>query len=118
MNIQDRIMALQDTLELRKPVAEAVHELSRFGPDSDEELVTLTPAHVASLLEKYLSGALTEHDIEAWAEALAGRDDVGLLEGFEDPLKQVLFELSTPEINEPIGPAMARRWAERFRMPS
>lgn len=46
---------------------------------------------------------------------MAGRDDVGLLEGFEELLKQVLFELSTPEINEPIGRELVSRWVARFR---
>jgi hypothetical protein len=114
MKSQERMVALQDMLELRNSVAEAVRELSRFDFDSDEELVTLTPAHVVGVLDRYLSGELVEHDIEAWAEAVAGRDDVGLLEGFEESLKQFLFELSTPEINEPIGRELARRWAARF----
>ncbi|UOZ05549.1 hypothetical protein [Amycolatopsis sp. WQ 127309] len=114
MNARDRAVALLDILELRKSVSDAVRELSRFGFDGEEDLVTLTPAHVIGLLREYLSGALTEKDVEVWAEALAGRDDVGLLEGYENLLKQVLFELSTPEINEPIDFEMARRWAERI----
>ena|SRR5437764_9452827 len=118
MKSQERKMALQNILELRNPVADAVRELSRFDFDSDEELVTLTPAHVVRVLGEYLAGELTERDVEAWAEALAGRDDVGMLEGFEQSLKQTLFELSTPEINEPIDRELARRWAARFRRPS
>ena len=118
MKPEDRMTALQELLELHRPVAEAIRELSRFRFDSDEEIVTLAPAHVVGLLEGYLAGGLMEEDVEVWAEALAGRDDVGFLEGFEDQLKQVLFELSTPEINEPIGPEMARRWTARLRIPS
>jgi hypothetical protein len=118
MESRERGRALQNVLELRGPVADAVGELSRFDFDSDEELVTLTPAHVARVLEGYLSGEFTERDVEVWAEALAGRDDVGMLKGFEEPLKQALFELSTPEINEPIDHELARRWAARFREPS
>ncbi|WP_328615164.1 hypothetical protein OHS18_46885 [Amycolatopsis sp. NBC_00355] len=114
MTAQDRAEALLDILELRKSVSDAVRELSRFGFDGEEDLVTLTPAHVTGLLRGYLSGAFTESDVEVWAEALAGRDDVGLLKGYENLLKQALFELSTPEINEPIGFEMARRWVERF----
>ncbi|WP_328647404.1 hypothetical protein OHS58_05810 [Amycolatopsis sp. NBC_00348] len=114
MNAQDRAAALLDILELHRSVPDAVRELSRFDFDGEEDLVTLTPAHVTAFLRGYLSGALTENDVEVWAEALAGRDDVGLLEGYGNLLKQVLFELSTPEINEPIGFEMARRWVERF----
>lgn len=114
---QDRMVALRDLLELRRSVAEAVRELSHFDSDS-EEIVTLTPAHIIDLLEKYLSGTLSEGDVEAWAEALAGRDDMGFMEGLEDLLKQALFELSTPEINEPIGSEMARRWTSCLRSSS
>ncbi|NBH08601.1 hypothetical protein [Amycolatopsis sp. SID8362] len=118
MERQERITALRCVLELKTSMAEAVGELSRFAYDSDEEIVTLLPSHVVRILDRYLSGELTEGDIEGWAEALLGRDDIGLLMGFEESLKQALFELSTPDVNEPISRELARRWAARFRGPS
>ncbi|MBB4963474.1 hypothetical protein [Saccharothrix violaceirubra] len=97
-------------------MADAVRGLSRFGWDRDVESVVVTSAHVVGVLGRYLAGALSAEDVELWAEALAGRDDVGFVEGTEDELKQVLFELSTPEINWPIGPAMASGWITRLQV--
>ncbi|MBE1497891.1 hypothetical protein H4696_004991 [Amycolatopsis lexingtonensis] len=56
MERQERIAVLQRLLELRTSVAEAACDLSRLGYDSDDELVTLTPAHVVRVLDGYLSG--------------------------------------------------------------
>lgn len=110
----ERIAALQDLVDLRKPAEEAAVALSRFEFDSDDELVTLTPSAIVSVLNRYLRGAISAVDVERWAEALVGRDDVGLLEGTEDLLKAAIFELSSPEINEPISPDLAARWRARL----
>lgn len=109
-----RTAALQDLVDLRKPVREAVAALSRFDFDSDEELVTLTPSAIVSVLERYLAGVISALDVEEWAEALFGRDDVGLLAGSENLLKEAVFELSTPEINDPISRGLAARWIARL----
>jgi hypothetical protein len=46
--------------------------------DSDEELVTLTPEHLARMLERFLSGDLTSSDLDRRANAIEGRDDIGV----------------------------------------
>jgi hypothetical protein len=52
------------------------------------------------VLDAYLRGEIDEHDLESWSEAVEVRDDIAC----DDIIKQVLFELSTPEINFPITP--------------
>lgn len=104
-----RVGALQDLVRLRRSVPDAAAALAAFDWDSDEELVTLTRADAARLLTAYLDGTLTDADVVTWAEALEGRDDVGFEPSHDDTLKNLLFDLSTPELTEPLTPDNVRR---------
>jgi hypothetical protein len=110
-----RIQALLDVTRLRQPVEQAAAALADFPWDSDEELVELTRSDAVRLLNAYADHVLSADDCRRWAEALEGRDDVGLQAGAEDALKDLLFELSTPEITEPLTPQRARHWQTVLR---
>lgn len=71
---------------------------------------TFTRADALRLLRRYQRHELTAEDCQLWAEALEGRDDVGLEDGFEDMLEQFLFELATPELNKPLTARSAASW--------
>jgi hypothetical protein len=49
-------------------------------------------------LESFLAGVIDAHEIEVWAEAVQGRDDIGMREPDSELLGEALFELSTPEL--------------------
>ncbi|MGO9559437.1 MAG: hypothetical protein ACLPQS_17385 [Acidimicrobiales bacterium] len=94
---EDRITALEDLLLMRIPPAEAQQHLRRFMWDS-EPLVTLTRADLERVLDEYLTGRIRAEVVEAWAEALEGRDDVSLERGLEVVINDVVFELANPEL--------------------
>jgi hypothetical protein len=95
-----RAELLWELLSFKRPAGEIVRDLAPFGWDSDEELVVLTPGHLGAVLERFVAGTLTADDTSSWAEAIEGRDDIGLQKGFEPLLKQLLFELANPDITE------------------
>lgn len=107
---QPRVEALLDLVELRRPVAESAAALAEFAWDSDRELVGLSRADARRVLGAYQERRLSADDCQRWAEALEGRDDVGLEPGYEDRLKDFLFTLATPELTEPLTPALAEHW--------
>lgn len=109
-----RIDALRDLINLRVPVEQAESALAEFGWDSDDDLDTLTRADVIHILRRYQAGELNSTDCQRWAEALEGRDDLGLEEDWEDALKELLFEIATPGLAERLTPEFARRWASRL----
>lgn len=91
----DRLDSLLSIVKIRRPIAEAVQQLSKFGWDSDVELVELTSEDFRHLLSLYVDGEVTAADCELWADALEVRDDVG----FKDDAKalaDVMFELANP----------------------
>jgi len=98
--------AVRDLVELRVPVAEAVRVLRRFPWDEDE-LVDLDVAHVTAALAAYDAGVLNAPDLEAWADAVEGRDDIGRTAGQEQLLNDVLMALSSPELFGGFGMAVA-----------
>lgn len=93
-----RIESLNDLIKFKRPVAAAIQQLANYPWDCAIELVELEIADVICAIESHFRGTLDEHDLESWAEALAGRDDVGMRAGQADILTEALFELSSPEL--------------------
>lgn len=115
MTAADRHEALNDLLLLRCEVGDAIAAVNRFPWDSEVELVSLTRADAARVLDAFRSGTLTAGECAAWANAVEGRDDVGLESGAEDVLREFLFELSTPEVTRALTQATARDWLQRLQ---
>ncbi|HTF53221.1 MAG TPA: hypothetical protein VK735_37730 [Pseudonocardia sp.] len=105
-----RAEALRDLIELRVPVKQAATALAQYPWDSDEELDVLTRADALRLLSRYKRQELTPVEVQHWAEALEGRDDLGLEHMSEDLLKEFLFQIATPELADRLTPEVATRW--------
>jgi hypothetical protein len=98
-----RVDALNDLLRRRIPVGDGIRNLGRFPWDSPEELAVLAVADVVSALESYALGEMDPDDLESWAEAIAGRDDVAMETAAADVLTRAIFELSSPELFGPVA---------------
>jgi hypothetical protein len=109
-----RVDALTRLLELTPPVQNTIEAATELPRDQTYDLVTLTPGHVRSALERLLYGDVTGDEIEAWAEALHGRDDVALEEAHRDLLADFLYRSSTPELFGALTPSHAREWLNRL----
>ena len=90
-----RVDALHALIECRAPLAEGIARVLDFPWDCDRELATLKVADVVSVLDRFIQGGLTSQDVEAWADALEVRDDVGC----DSNVGELLFQLSNPDIN-------------------
>jgi hypothetical protein len=110
-----RVNALRRLLEGAAPLDETLEAIGALPWDSDEELVTLTPEHVIKMLERFLSGELTTSDLEQWANAIEGRDDIGLEPTAADALKEAIFDLANPSLQGSMTPASAQAWVTRIR---
>ncbi|WP_426300244.1 hypothetical protein [Arthrobacter sp. R-11] len=100
---QSREEALRDLVELRCPVPEALKRLSAFGWASDTELMKIVLEDITRALKRFEAKSLAAQDLEAWAEALQGREDLLLDPTTRDFLADALFELSTPELFGPMA---------------
>lgn len=93
-----RVAALRDLIQFRRPVAEAIQQLAEFPWDCPAELVELKAADVIGAIGMHLRGSLSGDVLESWAEALTGRDDIGMAAGQASIVADALFELSSPEL--------------------
>jgi hypothetical protein len=84
-------------------LASTMTALHEFGWDCDEELVSLKPSHIGSVLNRYLSGSVADAEVEAWANAIECREDIE----FGD-LIEIVFELANPAITRPLSPVTAQ----------
>jgi hypothetical protein len=114
MDAHQRTAILLDLIFLRIPVDEAVSAVRTLPWDSDDELAVLDRTAAVSALHRYRSGELTEGDLEAWAEAIEGREDVGFEPGHEETLSQFVFETANPTLAEALSDQYAVGWIERM----
>ncbi len=97
------------------PIAEIVEQLAAFEWDSDRELVVLTRAHALSMLDRYLQGEVDRAAVEAWAEAIEGREDIGYEPEAEEILGDLVFELANPELAATLDTDRASAWVQRMQ---
>lgn len=106
---------LLDLVTLARPVPDRVRELSTYPWDS-EEIVTLTESAVVSVLDRFLAGGLDAADIEAWANAIEGRDDIGFSPAGEEILRDAIADLANPALRSAADLERARHWRQRLEM--
>lgn len=95
-------------VEAQGPLDRVRHELSSFGWDCDEPLVTLERKHVAAVLRRYLQRDLTAAEVHAWADAVEAREDIGLAERDAPLLRHTIFILANPALNGALSGDVAR----------
>ncbi len=84
-------------------------------PEGEFSVVVLDRASAQAALRKVLAGEALPGDLTAWTEELHMREDIDIEPGHEDLLTQFLFEVSTPELFEPITLELCSRWLDELR---
>ena len=95
-----RTSHLNDLLHFSRPLADVTLDLSAFAWDSEEELITLEPAHISAILNRFLMGDISETDVEAWANAIECREDIGFVQ--PSPVAEAIWELANPLLTRPL----------------
>ncbi|MER6103513.1 hypothetical protein ABT115_14605 [Streptomyces sp. NPDC001832] len=88
---------------------------ARMIPEGELPAVVLDRASAQAALRKVLAGEAFPGDLTAWTEELHMREDIDIEPGHEDLLTQFLFEMSTPELFEPITHELCSRWLDELR---
>lgn len=107
--------ALQRLIAIRGEFGHLIEEAHVFlreirqRPIEASPVVLLCRADVDQALKRYVDGGLTERQLHEWAELLEMNDNIDYEAGEEEAIADVLFRLSTPDINEPISENLARR---------
>jgi hypothetical protein len=113
MNDQ-RVKLLHSLLDLEKPTSQIVPSLNACGWDSDRELLTLTRHEIAMVLRRYLNNQLSAKEVEEWANAIEGREDVGYESDFERLLDEAIYQLANPVLTLPLSHQVAKEWLKQL----
>jgi hypothetical protein len=108
--MNNRIQLLNSLLEFDKPPTEIVPALNSFSWDSKQPLITLQRQHIVNILQGYLNGKFSASDVENWANAIEGREDIAQEDDFKDILNEVIFALANPLLSRPLSPNSAQKY--------
>ena len=96
---ENHFIILKRLVEEPEHATEIEAKLLEFGWDHELDLVELNFDHIRNALSKWLDGSLSNEELVAWANAVEGREDLGRPDAENDLINDVLFEISSPEIN-------------------
>ncbi len=106
----ERREAVQGLVEWTGRLSDLIAAAREFPYDSEVPLVTLRADHIRNVLQRYLRGEASPADVEAWADAVEGRDDIEYFEPHEEAISEALFRLSTPQIDSALSKEVAEKW--------
>lgn len=106
MKVDSRREAVADLVHRRRPLVEAVAMLRQYPWDCEEELVELGPSVLRSALSDFLAGSISADDLEEWANAVEGRDDIAFA---PSGVVDVIAALANPLLYEPLTQETARQ---------
>lgn len=109
-----RLQLLEELLAIRRPVQHIATELSKYAWDS-VSLIELTPEHVIQALQRYLKDDLRAEDIEIWANAIEGRDDIRFQTSSAESLRSAIHVLANPVITQRLDSALATKLCFQLR---
>ncbi|WP_156433858.1 hypothetical protein [Bradyrhizobium retamae] len=84
---------------------EILLDLKGLPWDSEFPLVMLEQQHLASVLRRYHNNELSSGDMEVWANAIEGRDDISYEQS--SAAGRLLHELANPRLTAPLTPERA-----------
>lgn len=100
----NRIAALNALVKVSIPVPEAIATLAQFPWDSDSDLIVISLGDFSEVLSRFVRGTLAETEVEAWANALECREDIGYA---NSTARELLHELANPTLTMPLTPHRA-----------
>lgn len=110
MTSNSRITRTRGVVQWRQPISAAIKR-RRELPWGSDELVTMTRSGAIAYLDLYLSGAASVSDVDLWANALEGRDDLA----FENELvTEFVDDAANPDLTRPLTKEFAQRWRDRL----
>ncbi|EAZ90215.1 hypothetical protein [Crocosphaera chwakensis] len=108
MNNLTRYQLLDALLTFDQPLLDTLDSLNRLSWDSEEVLIKLKKEHILHVLQRYLQGQLSITDVENWANAIEGREDIESEENAQGIIDEILFDLANPLLSQPLSPESAQ----------
>lgn len=114
----DRLTLLHTLLDFSAPLRDSLRRLDAQGWDYAGAAATLRKEHIGAVLTRYRAGQLGEPDVEAWANAIEGRDDIDFDVRDERVIGELIFELANPLLTETLTRTRAAQLFARLSFPT
>jgi hypothetical protein len=112
-----RIKLLRRLIENLDEAVSVSRELQQFVWDSGE-LVVLRRSHVVGVLSAYRAGEASAFDVDRWANAIEGREDIGFEANHEMALHEAIFQLGNPGLEGILTEVSAHELAAKLSVGS
>jgi len=109
----NRKTALENLLNFKLPIEQAISDLSQFEWDSEVELVSLEAEQIQNVLQLFTQGAISASEVEAWANAIECRDDLKIEPSL---VNEVLHELANPYLTQSLSVERASFWLSQVML--
>jgi len=91
-----REILLQKLIQLDGSTETIMQLLQPFGWDSNQPLIILQRKDIIAVLQMYLQFSISASDVEKWANAIEGREDIGFEDGYLQIISSAINELANP----------------------
>lgn len=112
--MKSRADILNDIVHLSAPLLDSIGLLRQFDWDSENALVTVTPNDIVKILQQFIDSQLSQQDVEAWANAIEGRDDIAYEGNHKDAINDVIFSMANPELTESMSIKFANELIDKL----
>ena len=107
----NRRTALENLIQFKLPLEQSISTLAQFEWDSEIELVNLEASQIQNVLKLFMQGTISAVDVEAWANAIEGRDDIKIP---SLQIREALYELANPYLTKPLCIERANFWLSQM----
>ncbi len=103
----ERRKLLKKLLKYDGNLKEITTSLEKLGWDSNVSLITLQRQEIIEILNRYIKSEFTTSDIEEWANAIEGREDIDYENGYDELISTIIFKLANPLLTQGLDPQVA-----------
>lgn len=107
-----RSQALYNLLEYNAPIEQLIDAVRMFKWDVDTSYAILTKKHLEDIFLRYLRNEITSNQLELWANAIEGREDIEYEIGYVAAIEEAIFHLANPLLTYPISHESVRSLAQ------
>ena len=114
--MSERTKTLGALLAFEQPVDQLKAVLAGFSWDSATERVFLSAGHIAHVLSRFLIEDAAASEVENWANAVEGRDDIGFESANEQLVRELVHEVANPLLTQPLTRERAIELLKRIEL--
>ena len=100
----NRLQALNEIINFGSNLKLAAIRIHEFPFDTDEELIIINRHHIEKVLRMFISGEISDEQVEQWANFIEGREDLNY-----DVFGNLIYILANPVLEGKLSISKAEK---------